>query len=201
MPNGYEMDDLETLVEMLESDDSDEMMAERSGRRSRRRPRAPRTASGRGTMPPRRQQGNFVTEAQLEAGLTRVEQQIRTNSAAIQTVSNRVNTVAEEQTRQAATLRREIAGQNQRLQMSAIFPLLLQRSVTLREDVGNSGLRANDRVQLTGDSFSAMLPLLLMGGFGQSGGQGGSPGSDSSSDMTPLLLVLALSGSAGGGGR
>jgi hypothetical protein len=211
MPNGYEMEDLETLVEMLESDESDEsdeMMAERSRRRSFRRPR---TAPGRGTMTQRPQPGNLVTEAQLQAALARVEQQLRTNSAAIQTVSDRVNTVAADQTRQATALRREIAGQrrqtealrrdiNQRLQLSAIFPLLLQRSVTLREDVGNSGLRANDRVALV-DQVGAILPLALMGGFGQSGGQGGSPGSDSSSDMTPLLLILALSGGLGGSGR
>jgi hypothetical protein len=206
MPNGYEMEDLETIVEMLESDESDEsdeMMAERSRRRSFR---PPRTAPGRGTMPPRPQPGNFVTQAQLQAGLARVEQQLRTNSAAIQTVSNRVNTVAAEQTRQATALRREIAGQrrdfNQKLQLFAILPLISRprsEQITVPDANAPGGTRTVSVLTDSGDGLTALLPLLLVGGLGGSSGSGGSSGTDSSTDSSSLLLLaVALGGGFGG---
>jgi hypothetical protein len=204
--NGYETEDLESLVELLEFDESDESdesdeMAERWRRRR------PRTASGRGMYPPR-PQGNYVTQAQLQTALARVGQQIRTNSAAIGTLTTRVNAVSTEQTKQSTALRKEIDERKkqadalrrdtrQKLELLTLLPLISKpTSVTLTQDV--AGLRKDQKVLVdSGDSLTMLLPLLLIGGLGGSSGTGGS-GADSSADGSNIaLLAIALSGGFG----
>lgn len=206
--NGYESD-LETLVEMLESDESDESdeMVERST--LRRRP--PRTAGGRNLYSPRPSSNN-VTQAQLAAALAKVGEQIRTNSNAIATLNTRVETVATEQAKQNAAIRKEIAdrrktddtlGRNikQKLELLTILPLLLRPpSKEVKVHTLDGEGTENVKVLIESDNtLNALLPLLLIGGLGGGGGLGGSGSSDGGSDNnTMLLLVLALSGGLSG---
>src|SRR5919202_4313419 len=167
MPNGYEMEDLESLVGMLETDESDES-DESDEAEPRWRRRRPRTASGRGLYSPRPQQ-NYVTQAQLQTALAKVGEQIKVNSAAIGTLTNRVNTVTSEQTKQAAAVKKEVAERKkqtealrkdfrQKLELLTLLPLISRpRSEEITVPTPNQGTR-NIRVLVdSGDTFSLLL--------------------------------------------
>jgi len=69
-----------------------------------------------------------------------------------------------------------------------ILPLLLNQSLKVVKDSGLI-LSAGETIEFQqADPLTTMLPVLLMGGLGESG----SGGTDSSSNM--LLLALAVSG-------
>src|SRR5512132_3546977 len=99
MPNGYlGMADIEALVEELEDlagEDYDEEEDDLAERRRRRIHRAPRTGSGGGLY--RARETGYVTQTQLQAALTRVGSQIKTNSEAIKTLNSRVATLSSDQ--------------------------------------------------------------------------------------------------------
>ncbi len=177
MSNGYATEDLEALLESIESDESDEADYEAAPRRINFR--RPNVASG-GNLYQARPQGNYVTQVQLQAALTRVGNQIKTNSDAIKTVNGRLATIGTEQTKQATALKKEVEERKKdmaKLQNNVEMSALLQA-------VLNPG---------TGGTLAALLPVLLLGGFGSSSG-----GDNSSNDQTTmLLLVLALSGGLG----
>ena len=86
-------------------------------------------------------------------------------------------------------LRRDMASIKNNLQMSALLPMLIDQKLTVAAKSTGGRLHENDEIDFKQtDPLSALLPLLMMGGFGDSG----SGGTDSSSNM--LLLVLAISG-------
>ena len=208
---GYaDMEDLDVFAdayEDIESDESDESdedldVLERR-QRGRRFRQPPRTAPGGGLFRPRPQSSQYVTQTQLQAAMARVGQQIKTNSDAVKTLNTRVATLSTDVTRQAADLRKEATTRRretaalrrelrQTREMVGIIPLLSQpRSVQLGADVGN--LRADNRVVIdSGDSFSAILPLLLLGGLGSGGGTSG--GAEGGSDNNSMLLFALLLG-------
>ena len=210
--NGYG-DDLDALVEMLESDESDEsdLMTERTVRR-----RPPRTAGGRNLYTPRPTSNN-VTQAQLASALAKVGEQIRTNSTAISALGGRVDAVSAQQTKQTAALRKEISDRRkqdvtqgrdvrQKIEMLTLLPLLLRPpSKEIRvhtSDDDDDGFKEETvKVLVESDNtLNALLPLLLVGGLGGGGGLGGSgsDGGGSDNSMMPLLLILALGGGLSG---
>ena len=85
-------------------------------------------------------------------------------------------------------LQSEMSSVKNNLQMSAILPLLMNQSLTVVNDPGGT-LTSGDTIEFKqGDMLTTLLPVLLMGGLGDSG----SGGTDNSSNM--LLLALAISG-------
>jgi hypothetical protein len=197
----YGTESMEALVEELEDfEESD--IDEAAGRGHRRRPR-PHTASGRNAYSPR-PQANYVTQDQLRTSLEKVSEQIKANSTAIQTVNNRVEAVAADQAKQADAIRKEMAERrkqddsqrrdvNQKLQLLTLLPFISKPATKeIRTRVSGEDQDRTVKVLVEDDdTFSQLLPLLLIGGLGGSG-LGGS-GSDGSSDSSmPLLLLLAL---------
>jgi hypothetical protein len=184
---------LEDIEDYGESDGIEEIMAER-----RRRRRTPRTASGRTAYSPQ-PRGDHVTQAQLKDALDKVAAQIKTNTDAIRAVNEKTEAVAADQAKQLAAIRKEASERkkqddaqrrdvNQKLQLLTLLPFISKpktQQVKGLDDKPVEVLAADD------DAFSALLPLLLVGGLG-GGGLGGS-GSDSGSDSSALLLALVLS--------
>ena len=199
--NGYAAtEDLEAMAEALEDYEADE--ADIMERRRGARYRTPvRTAPGTGLFQ-MRPQAQYVTQTQLQAALARVGAQIKTNADAIKTLNARVATVSADVAAAATALKKEVADRKketdtlkrdlrQTREMAGIIPLLLQpHSVTTTSDVG--GIQKGTRVMTdSGDSLSAVLPLLLLGGLGTGGGSGSGSG-DGGSDSSMLLLALLL---------
>lgn len=92
-----------------------------------------------------------------------------------------------------AGLKQDMTTMKNNLQMSAILPLLMSQSLKLSSATDSSGNPYTFFDNFTfnfqdSDPVTALLPMLLMGGMGDSSGSG----SDSGSNM--LLLALALSG-------
>ena len=85
-------------------------------------------------------------------------------------------------------LQKDVAAIKNNVQMAAILPLLLNQSLKVVKDSGLI-LSAGETIEFQqADPLTTMLPVLLMGGLGESG----NGGTDSSSNM--LLLALAVSG-------
>ena len=185
------------LTALLEDDDE----ARRRRRRRSRRRRPVRTGRGSGYYRPRTQTGKTVSQGQLQASLTRVQKDVRTNAAAIKTVNRRVDGVSAEQGRQAAALKKEVVARKKEtdklknnLQLATLLPLLSGGStVTVPADVTGKDAAGRDtiliakdtKLQKAADSFSSMLPLLLLGD--------GMGGGDSNNSLL-LALVLSQSG-------
>ncbi|MGK9171299.1 hypothetical protein KXR53_33720 [Inquilinus limosus] len=95
--------------------------------RRRRRPRPVRTATGASTFRGR-PTGGPVTQAQLEAALARVRQQITANATAIKTVDGRVRTVVGDMNRLQASAKKDLGKLRADLRttqtLSALIPLI-----------------------------------------------------------------------------
>jgi hypothetical protein len=93
-------------------------------------------------------------------------------------------------------LKQEMVTMKNNLQMSALLPLLMNQKLTVQSAVDPGGInliglgvQQNETIQFKqADMFSALLPMILVGGLGGDGGGG----SDNSTNM--LLLALAMSG-------
>jgi hypothetical protein len=197
----YGTESMEALVEELE-DFEESYIDEAAGRGHRRRPR-PKTASGGNAYSPR-PQANYVTQDQLRTSLEKVSEQIKANATGIQTVNNRVEAVAADQAKQAAAIRQEMAERrkqddsqrrdvSQKLQLLTLLPFI-SKPKTQQIVTRVPGQEQDQTVKVLvedDDTFSQLLPLLMIGGLGGSGlgGSGSDGGSDSS---MPLLLLLAL---------
>ena len=202
----YETDTLESLlgeIASFEAEDygeADYSEARRGGRRS-----PPRTASGSGLSTPR-PSSQYVTQTQLQTALTKVGAQIKTNSDAITSVSNRVSTQTELLTKEVAARKKESEqikrDLRQTREMAAILPLLSQpSSVQLTAAAVPTGTTPPKALVDSGDTLSTLLPFLLLGGMGGSssgsgggggGGMFGSGGGDDSSSMMMMVLLLTL---------
>jgi len=136
----------------------------------RRSPPPPvRTAPRQSAYTPRPSgPAGYVTQAQLQAALARVNAQMTTNSNAIRMVDGRVRQVIGEQGRQSAALRREVADRRRETEglrrdlqftreLSAVIPLIQA---------------ANPRIGSV-LSLAHLLPSDFLGGYGGGGGGGG----------------------------
>jgi hypothetical protein len=192
----------ETAYEAMEGFESESEAAERAPFR-RPSPASsfrPRPAPGALQQP--------VTQPQLEAALTRVDAKIKTVSdssaainarvAALQTASKKE---ADERKKSVDTQSRDL---NQKVQLLALLPLLLKSPTAqgpLTIDAGTGNLVDASKNPISAVSvpsaggLDAVLPLLLVGGLGGTGGGfglGGDSGSGSDNSMVLLALVLAF---------
>src|ERR1044072_218571 len=198
----YGTETLEGLLgelEGLEWDETDES-EERSGggRRGRRPPPPP--APGTGLATTIRPNTQFVTQTQLQTALAKVGAQIKTNSDAIKTVSDRVGTQADLLSKEVVARKKKTdeleKGLRQTRELTAILPLLSRpQSVQLQGAavVGNPPVGPKALVD-SDDTLSTILPLMLLGGgSGGSGGGGGGMFGGGGDDNSMMMLVLALS--------
>jgi hypothetical protein len=186
---------------------------------------APRKPSSQPSYKPRPVPGtpNGVTQAQLEAALTRVDGKIKTVSDGVSTISSRLSSIAsatkkevDERKKTVDTTSKDL---NSKLMMLAILPALVQPTYTIPPVVipagtalpggstaspvslqyaSASGQPANPvggAVDVSPDSntLNLMLPVLVMAGGGMGLGTD-STGSSDTNTMMMLALVLAMSG-------
>jgi hypothetical protein len=199
----YGTETLEALLDELEGfewDESDES-EERSGRgrRSGRRP-PPRTAAGTGLATPR-PNTHYVTQTQLQTALAKVGAQIKTNSDAIKSVSDRVSAQAEMLSKEVVARKKKTdeleRGLRQTREMSAILPLLSKpKTVQLANNAVSPAVTSGTAPKAlvdSDDTLSTLLPLMLMGGMGgSSSGGGGMFGGGDDNSMMMMMMVLAL---------
>jgi len=189
----------EAIDEMLEADEADE-----SDEAAPRRPWSrPRVASGQNLFRAR-PETQYVTQTQLQAAMSRVGVQVRTNSTAISQLNTHVAaanaTVKKETTNRKKDVAALRSNLSQTQQMSAILPLLSQpRSVTVT-GLAADGIPESTKVLVdSGNTLALLLPMLLMSGIGggstdSSGGTsgGGLLGGGDNNSMMMLAMVLAL---------
>lgn len=131
-----------------------------------------------------------VTQAQLQAALAKVTQQINAGTAAVKAVDARVRSTAAETERTGIALRKEIAERKKDV-------------LAVRKDLQSTREMAAMMPMLTslggGSGIAAIAPLLLLGQdvSGADGAQGSSGGMFSGT--TGIITLMALSGGLGGG--
>jgi hypothetical protein len=146
-----------------------------------------------------------VTQAQLEAALSRVDGKIKTVADGVSTISSRVNALGATAKKEAEARKKGVDNTNkdinQKLQLLALLPLLVQPSVA---NIGGSGVTLTDssgaaittpaKIALAdpNSTLDSILPLLLVSGLGSSSTSGGLSLDGSGSDGGMLLLALAL---------
>lgn len=150
-------------------DEADESYEEAAPRR-----RPPVQTAPRGSAYRPRPNQSYVTQAQLQAALARVNSQMSTNSNAIKTLDGRVRAGAAEQARLTAAVRKEVADRK-------------KDTETLRKEIEST------------KELAVLLPLIAPGnpligllalGSGGGGGLFGGTGGDGTSNMLMLALVL-----------
>jgi hypothetical protein len=136
-----------------------------------------------------------VSQGQLQAALSRVDGKIKTVSDVEATINSRVNSLSAATKKEVADRKKSIDTQvkdlNQKVQLLSILPLLVQPPTAT---VSGTDVLVPDPSKL-----NAILPLLLVGGLGGSGGlglggDGASSGGSSDSNFLLLALVLAFAG-------
>ena len=169
-------------------DDFDEARRPLRGRRMMK-PITPKPAKSAYQPKPNQ---NAVTQAQLQAALAKVSQQINAGAAAVKAVDARVRSTAAETERTGIALRKEIADRKKEVlavrkdlqstrEMAAIMPLL-----------GTLG----------GGSMAAFAPILMLGQDVSGSTEGGTASSGGLfSGPMGLITIMALSGGLGGGGK
>jgi hypothetical protein len=197
-------EEIEDLLDELAAEDEGEaadILERRRRRRRRRRPRGRRrvpSASGRGYYR-QRPSRNYVTQAQLQAGLERVARDVRKNASGIKVVNSRLKSLSASHSRDIARVNaahdRDVAQLKKdikKAQESALLMSLLTqptaRDLTDAAKADIVGLQEGEQVLVRkGDGLTAMLPVLLL-----SGGLGGN-----GSDSNMMLMAMAMSGALG----
>lgn len=138
----------------------------------------------RGGVVPAATPSRPVTHADLVNATRRLDEKIGVNARAIKSIEGRVNTVAGDVSRQGKhldTVRNDLKSLRE---VSTLLPLLTtQKSTTIG---------GTEVLVPTNDTFSKLLPILMLSGG--LGGTGSSGSSDALGGMgLPLLLVLASS--------
>jgi hypothetical protein len=200
------------VIPMFEYDESDEAEAfdfesdesDEAARPRQKRFGGPIRLPNRGNNVPTRPQQGFATRTELMATAKRIDDKIATLSTGVKALDGRVRTLDTEQAKQRADLkkesdaRRSLSSQiNNVTQMSMLLPLLTTQKTVTMPSPPPAGFQAGDKVVVdSGDSFSRVLPILLM-----SGGMGGSSGSSQSSSggmfggdnsMMMIAMFMAL---------
>jgi hypothetical protein len=179
-------------IEGLESESESESESEAA---QKSRWPTPRGATGAGLYRPRvTSAGPPVSQVQLQALTGRISDQLKKNSGAIATVNNRVNTVNTSEKKDNTDRKKDLKAINEKIQLLSLLPLLIKpKTQTITADT--AGLTKDSKVLVdSGDTLSALLPLLLVGGLGSGGLATGSEGGSMDGSML-LILALALSGS------
>jgi uncharacterized small protein (DUF1192 family) len=181
----------------FESDESDEAARPRG-----RRMGGPIRTPGRGNNVPTRPQQGFATRTELMATAKRIDDKIATLSTGVKALDGRVRTIDTDIGKLRADLKKESAARsningqlNNVMQMSMLLPLLSTQT-TRKVSTANGELKADDKVVVdSGDSFTKILPILLMsgglGGGAQSPQQGGAFGGDNGM-MMALVVAMAV---------
>jgi len=143
----------------------------------------------------------YVTQMQLEAALTRVDGKIKTVTDSAAAVSARVAALQTSAKKEVDDRKKAFDTQgkdvNQKIQLLALLPLLLKAPTATGPQTAGAALRDEDGKVIgavsvpSTSSLDAVLPLLLVSGFGGTGG-GLSLGTDSGGDSSLLLLALVL---------
>jgi hypothetical protein len=202
------------VIPLFESDESDEMElydfesdeSDEAARPRGRRFGGPIRTPGRGGNVPTRPQQGFATRTELMATAKRIDDKIATLSTGVKALDGRMRTLDTEQGKLRADLKKEsdarrgLSSQISNVtQMSMLLPLLTTQKTVTMPTPPPAGFQAGDKVVIdSGDSFSRVLPILLMsgglGGGGSSGGaqssQGGMFGGDNSMMMIAMFMAL-----------
>jgi len=156
----------------------------------------PKTASGKGLGPTPPASKNYVTFSDLRTATDKIGTQLKTNSDAITAVGAKLNTTAaslrkefDERKKENESLKKDVNGKVSTLALLGL--LIPPPTYTVPANTfGNA-----NPVQLTPPPtgmLNALLPVMLVGGFGGSGSGGGfSLGGDGGMDGS-MLLALAL---------
>lgn len=144
----------------------------------------------------------YVTQVQLESALGRVDGKVKTVADGVSTINTRLATLSASLKKEADERKKSTDGQgkdlNQKMQMLALLPLLIQPSAKTL----STALPATDGSNVASvvvpdpnSQLDSLLPLLLISGMGGSSGGlslgGDSSGSDSSLMMLALVLAFA----------
>lgn len=144
----------------------------------------------------------YVTQPQLEAALGRVDGKIKTVSDGMSTINSRLTALSaavkkEADERKKATSQN--ADLNQKLQLLALMPLLVQPSTgTL---TGTGLFINNNPIPATGlpialpdpsGTLDSILPMLMVSGMGSGSSGGLNLGGGDGSDGSMLIMALAL---------
>jgi hypothetical protein len=159
-----------------EADDEDieDALGEDSDISERRRRR--RKARGGGYNKPRIEK-SFVTQAQLQAASERIGKDIRTIDASVKSLEN--------------TARRSQNSMGQNMQMMALMPMLMKKTITTTGASG--GIPSGTKVVIDdGDMLTMMLPMMMMQGMG-SGSTTGQNGQGGMDPMMMMMMVLIMS--------
>jgi predicted RNase H-like nuclease (RuvC/YqgF family) len=184
-------EDLDSFLDNLEFDESDERTRSRGGRRGQTPLRTPSPQSSFQPRP----SANTVTQAQLQAAVRTLDGKITTLAGNVKTLETRTSSVAAEQDRVSAALRKEIEerkksadGIRRDLQQTKTLAVLLPLISQKTEDVVRADGTVAKVVTQPSDSLSSILPfMLLMGG---NSGDSASPGMLGDSSNTLLMMVL-----------
>jgi predicted RNase H-like nuclease (RuvC/YqgF family) len=179
--------ELESLLDSIESEEFEE--------RSRGRAPAVRTPTRQSSFV-QRATPTPASQTQVQSATRNLDAKIETLSNAVKALETRTNTLAAEQDRQTAALRKEIsertksadatrADLQQTKMLAVLLPLLTQESV----DATDASGRNVKVVTQSQNQLASILPFLLL--FQPSAGSNGSKGPLGDSTM-PLLLVLLL---------
>jgi hypothetical protein len=151
--------------------------------------------AGRGSAyRPRPNTTSVVTQAQLQAALARVSQQINTNSNAIKTVDGRARALAAEQTKFAAGLKKEYSDRKKDI-------LAVRKDLQATREA--SVLIPILTTLAPGNPIAAFAPLLLLGNDVSAdplapgavpASSGGLLGGLGGGGATGLIVLLALAG-------
>src|ERR1700730_1973412 len=159
--------------------------------------RAPRRPSAVPSFKPRPAPGtpNAVTQAQLEAALSRVDGKIKTVADGVSTISTRVASLSVASKKEAEERKKGVEGTgkdlNQKLMMLAILPALVQPTFTvpaIPSPFPAAGVPAQT-ISPNPNALNLMLPVLSIAGSGF--GTSSDGGSDTNM-MMMMALVLAL---------
>jgi hypothetical protein len=162
--------------------------------------RAPKRPSSQPSFKPRpAPTPGGVTQAQLEAALSRVDGKIKTVADGVSTINSRLASIASATKKEIEERKKGLDGQgkdlNQKLQMLALLPLLVQTpSSTLKTPLLDSNGNPTITAVSTPDTntLDTLLPLLLVSGLGGTSSSGGLSLGGDGSDGGMMLLALAL---------
>jgi hypothetical protein len=148
-----------------------------------------------------------VSQGQLQAALGRVDGNLRKVSDVETAISSRVSSLAAATKKETADRKKALDAQvkdlSEKLQLLALFPLLLQAPTLSNPQAGGQPLKDGSGNVITSISapdpskLDAILPLLLVSGMGTSTGTGGGGllgGDGGGGSLLLLALVLAFSG-------
>jgi hypothetical protein len=143
-----------------------------------------------------------VTQAQLEAALTRVDGKIKTVADGVSTINSRLASIASATKKEVEERKKGVDSQskdlNQKLQMLALLPLLIQTPTAANPTAGGNPLLDSSGNKITAiskpdtNNLDSILPLLLVSGLGGTGSSGGLGLGGDGSDGGIMLLALAL---------